>query len=263
MINVSSNGAVATILMSRPSVNAINPAFVEAFTRVLDEVERTKPTVLVIRSNQKCFSAGADLSLIQSCFSASGGTQAMVAYVTSLHAWFNRLAAFPAVTLAAIAGPALGGGLELALACDLRIASTTATLGLPEARVGMIPGAGGTQRLPRLCGPGVAARLILGAEVIDGQEAARLGLVQWAVEPSGLDAMVATVSDRIAALSRPALLASKDCLAAVFDPNVDGFSRELEKPLTLMETADARDRIAAFFAPKPPIAAKVPPLQAP
>ncbi|MFZ8239034.1 enoyl-CoA hydratase/isomerase family protein, partial [Staphylococcus aureus] len=86
------------------------------------------------------------------------------------HALFNRLEALEAVTLAVVDGPALGGGLELALSCDLRVASMRAKLGLPEARVGMIPGAGGTQRLPRLCGPGVAARLILGGEIVDGAE---------------------------------------------------------------------------------------------
>ena len=251
MITASHAGAITTILMSRPPVNAIDPSFVTAFGKVLDEVERAKPTIVVIRSDQKCFCAGADLGLIQSYFSKSGGTAEMVAYVRTLHAWFDRLERLEAVTLAAIAGPALGGGLELALACDLRIATHAAKLGLLEARVGMIPGAGGTQRLPRLCGPGVAARLILGAEVIDGREAERLGLVQWAVEPAALDAKIYEVSERVAGLSRPALLASKDCLAAAFDPAIDGYAREIDKPLTLMETPEARERIAAFFAPKP------------
>ena len=114
----------------------------------------------------------------------------------------------------------------------------------------MIPGAGGTQRLPRLCGPGTAARLILGAEVIDGVEAERVGIVQWVTPAAELDRRVAEIADRVAGLSRPALLASKDCMAAALDPAADGFAREIEKPLTLMQTKEARDRIAAFFAPK-------------
>ena len=249
MIRSEYAGAVATLTLSRPPVNAIDPEFVTRLHAALDEVDQRAPTLVVIRSDRKCFSAGADLALIHGYF-APGGTAGMVAYVKTLHALFNRLEALAAATLAVIDGPALGGGLELALSCDLRIASTRAKIGLPEARVGMIPGAGGTQRLPRLCGPGVAARLILGGEVIDGAEAARLGVVQWAVDASELDARVEEIATRIAGLSRPALLASKDCLAAWADPLVDGYARELEKPAGLMATEEARSRIERFFAPK-------------
>lgn len=249
MIRTEYAGAVATLTLSRPPVNAIDPEFVTRLHAALDEVDQRAPTLVVIRSDQKCFSAGADLALIRSHF-APGGTPSMVAYVKTLHLLFDRLEALAAVTLAVIDGPALGGGLELALSCDLRIASTRAKIGLPEARVGMIPGAGGTQRLPSLCGPGVAARLILGGEVIDGAEAARLGVVQWAVDASELDARVEEIASRIAGLSRPALLASKDCLAAWADPSVDGYARELEKPTALMATEEARSRIERFFAPK-------------
>jgi enoyl-CoA hydratase len=97
---------------------------------------------------------------------------------------------------------------------------------------------------------GCAARLILGGEIIDGAEAARLGVVQWAVDAGELDARVDEIANRIAGLSRPALLASKDCLTAWADPQVDGFAREIEKPWSLMETDEARTRIERFFAPK-------------
>jgi enoyl-CoA hydratase/carnithine racemase len=249
MIRSEHAGTVTTVILSRPPVNAIDPEFVSALHAVLDEIDRRAPTMVVIRSDQKCFCAGADLALIRGFF-APGGTPRMVAYVETLHVLFNRLAALAAVTLAVIDGPALGGGLELALSCDLRIASMRAKIGLPEARVGMIPGAGGTQRLPRLCGPGVATRLILGGEIIDGAEAARLGVVQWAADAGEIDARVEEIVSRIAGLSRPALLASKDCLAAWADPQVDGFAREIEKPWSLMETDEARTRIERFFAPK-------------
>lgn len=246
MIKISYDASIANVMMSRPPVNAIDPAFVTAFSDVLDDVERTKPAAIVIRSDQKCFSAGADLGIIKEFFTAPGGTDAMVAYVKTLHDWFNRLERMPCVTIAAINGPALGGGLELALACDLRIATMGAKLGLPEARVGMIPGAGGTQRLPRLCGPGVANRLILGGEIIDGAMAERLGLVQWTVT-GGLDAKIDELTKRITQLSRPALVAAKHCLAAAFDVSIDGFARELEKPYELMQSADTRERISQFF----------------
>ena len=247
MIRLDHAGAISTVTLSRPPVNAIDPAFVERFTDALDEVENSKPTIVVIRSDQKCFCAGADLSLIRGFFVAADGVEAMTTYVKSLHAIFNRLEALEAVTLAAIDGPALGGGLELALASDLRIVTTRAKVGLPEARVGMIPGAGGTQRLTRLCGPGVSSRLILGGEVIDGTEAARLGLAQWVCDSAELDARIADISSRIAGLSRGALVASKDCIAAWFDPEVDGFAREIEKPRDIMRTEEAKRFVEAFF----------------
>lgn len=248
MISVSTTGGIATILMSRPPVNAIDHAFIKALNGALDQIDKAKPTAVVIKSDQKCFSAGADLAMIQGYFTKPTGTAEMVDYVKALHSVYNRLEKLEAVTIAAIAGPALGGGLELALSCDMRVAATTAKVGLPEARIGMIPGAGGTQRLPRLVGPGIAARMILGGEVIDGTEAARLGVVQWVVAPADLDAKVAEVAERVAGLARPALIACKDCMSAWFDPAVDGFAREIEKPLTLMATQEARERIAAFFA---------------
>ncbi|MCW5568848.1 MAG: enoyl-CoA hydratase/isomerase family protein [Dokdonella sp.] len=250
MIQTRHEGAVTTVVMSRPPVNAIDPAFVTAFNAVLDEVDRQRPTLVVIRSAQRTFCAGADLSLIRSWFDDAGGTERMVAYVRTLHRLFDRIEALPAVTLACIQGAALGGGLELALACDLRIATFDARLGLPEARVGMIPGAGGTQRLTRLAGPGAAARLILSADVVDGREAQRLGIAQWTVDTAAFDAEMARIADRVGGLSRDALAASKDCMHAFFDPAVNGFEREIEKPLALMRNADSKARVARFFTPK-------------
>lgn len=250
MIRYSTEDAIGTLTLSRPPVNAIDAALVEAFSGALDQAEADAVTVLVIRSDQKCFCAGADLAQIAGYFDDPKGVEAMTDYVRSLHRIFDRLETFPAVTLAAIDGPALGGGLEMALACDLRIASTRAKLGLPEARVGMIPGAGGTQRLTRLCGPGVSARMILGGEIIDGSEAARIGVAQWACAPEALDAEVEATADRIAGLSRQALLLSKDCIAACNDPARDGFARELDAPGLLIPTAEARERVLGFFRRK-------------
>jgi enoyl-CoA hydratase len=250
MIEVQHSTGVATLTLGRPPVNAIDAPFVAALDRALDEVERAQPTAVVIRSSQRCFCAGADLSLIKRFFGEADGVAGMVAYVEELHRIFRRVEALPAVTLACIGGPALGGGLELALSCDLRIAAATATLGLPEARVGMIPGAGGTQRLTRLCGPGIASRLILGGELVDGAAAERLGIVQWCVPAAELDGRAAEIARGIAALSRAALLASKDCILASFDPAVDGYARELEKPLILMKDEESRARVEKFLSRK-------------
>lgn len=250
MIGYSAADGVATLTLSRPPVNAIDAAFVAAFRESLDRAEAEAVTALVIRSDQKCFCAGADLAQIAGYFDDPDGVEAMTAYVRSLHGIFGRLAAFPAITLAAIDGPALGGGLEMTLACDLRLATTRAKLGLPEARVGMIPGAGGTQRLTRICGPGVSARIILGGEIVDGAEAARLGIVQWSCAPEALDAEIAAITGRIAGLSRQALVLSKDCIAACGDPRRDGFARELDAPRLLIPTEEARDRVRGFFQRK-------------
>lgn len=250
MIEIHHAGAVTTLTMGRPPVNAIDARFVAEFEKALDAVEQAEPTALVIRSSQRAFCAGADLSLIQRYFGEPDGTASMVAYVKTLHRLFRRVETLPAVTLAAVAGPALGGGLELTLACDLRIVTQSARLGLPEARVGMIPGAGGTQRLTRLCGQGTASRLILGGDVVDGAEAHRLGLAQWVVPDAELDAAIHAISERIGGLSRAALTASKDCILASFDPAVDGYARELEKPVVLMRNADSRRRVEGFLAKK-------------
>lgn len=248
MITAKHDGPITTIVMSRPPVNDIDPEFVTRFHAVLDETEKAGPTLIVVRSDQKCFCAGADLAMIGRLFEQADGIDEMVTYVKSLHVLFDRIEAIPAVTLACIAGPALGGGLELALSCDLRIATRGAKIGLPEARVGMIPGAGGTQRLTRLCGSGVSSRLILGGEIVDGAEAERLGIVQWFAEDTEFDAVIERTAQRIAGLSRPALIASKDCILASLDPAIDGYARELEKPLTLMKTVEAKTRIAQFFS---------------
>lgn len=248
MITYAEAGAVGTISMSRPPVNAMDGDFIAAFDDALDKAEQSgRITALVIRSTERCFSAGADLSMIRQLFGRPQGAEEMVAYVAELHRLFRRVETFPGVTLAAIAGAALGGGLELALSCDLRIVAAPAKIGLPEARVGMIPGAGGTQRLTRLCGPGIASRLILAGEIIDGTEAVRIGVAQWAVPAEALEEESAAIANRIAGLSRPALAAAKDCIFAQLDPATDGYARELEKPLVLMATEEARTRIDQFF----------------
>lgn len=249
MIELQHAGAVSTITLGRPPVNAIDGAFVEAFDAALAAVEEAAPTAVVVRSSQRVFCAGADLSLIQRYFAAPDGVASMLGYVRELHRIFRRLERLEAVTIAAVNGPALGGGLELALACDLRVVAETAKLGLPEARVGMIPGAGGTQRLTRLCGPGTASRLILGGELVDGAEARRLGIAQWVVPAAELDAKAQAIAASVGGLSRAALLASKDCILAGLD-GADGYARELEKPLDLMKNPDSRARVTQFLSGK-------------
>lgn len=251
MFKVEDLGAVVRVTMQRAPVNAISTEFVAGFMQVLDGLAAKKDlTVLHLRSDQKAFCAGADLAQVQSCFAMDNGADVMRQNIRGFHALFDRIEALPCVTLAEIGGSALGGGFELALACDLRMASTSAKLGLPEAKLGLIPGAGGTQRLTRLCGPGTAARIILGCDVVDGATACQLGMVQWAVAPADLAQEAETLAQRIASQSAPALQVAKRCMAQVGRLAADGFEAELNGIHTLVTTVEAQTRIQAFLAPR-------------
>ena len=248
MIDLQVSEKIATVTLSRAPVNAISNAWLASFQAILDTIEaRGDCTVLHIRSAQKVFCAGADLDQIRAHFTDPEGPDRMHADIERFHHLFDRIEALPLVSLAEIGGAALGGGLELALACDLRIVAHEAKLGLPEARLGLVPGAGGTQRLTRLCGKGVANRLILGGEIVDGQTACQLGIVQWAEPRATLAVRAAEIAGNIAALASAALAASKSCISAAHDSTRNGFREELEATRTLMQDPETRSRVSAFF----------------
>jgi len=252
MLQVDVADGVATVTLARPPVNAISEAWVAAFQSTLDKLlVRGGWTVLHLRSSQKVFCAGADLKEVRARIDAPDGPDRMYAYVAGIQRLYARIERLSQVTIAEIGGAAMGGGLELALACDLRIAAVEAKLGLPEARLGLIPGAGGTQRLTRLCGRSAAQRLILGAEVIDGTTARDLGLVQWAVPRAELGAHAAALAHRVAELPVGALAASKVCIAAAGKPGTGGYSLELEATRRLLTEAETRRRVEAFLAGAP------------
>ena len=243
MISLERHGALAVATLGRPPVNAIDEAFLEGLERTLATLESEAETaVLLLRSSQKAFCAGADLELMRSRFDSAEGRARMVAFAREMQRVYVRLERLPCVTLAEIGGAAMGGGLELALACDLRIASEQARLGLPEPRLGLVPGAGGTQRLPRIAGEAVARRLILGAEVITGAQAVVLGVVHWAVPAGELAARARSIAGDIAMLPAAALAAAKRCLGAA-----DGYERELEATGELLAQEETRRRVRAFF----------------
>ena len=241
-------GGVATVTMCRPPVNALSEEWGDAFVGLLDELAVNAAwSVLHLRSSQKVFAAGADLAQIHSWTRQRAPARRLSHYIARLQAAFQRLESLPQVVLAEIGGAALGGGLELALACDLRIAAVEARLGLPEVGLGLIPGLGGTQRLTRLCGAGVAGRLILGAEVVDGPTARELGLVQWAVPRSAIADEAVAIARRLAALPAPALRAAKELIKAAATPGNTGFALERELGGQLLETPEARSLIVAFL----------------
>jgi enoyl-CoA hydratase len=240
MISFVLEGPLAVATLARPPVNAIDEAWLGRLEEVLDQARSA--TVLLIRSSERAFCAGADLELMRSRFDSAEGRTRMVEFVRRIQLVLARLERLPQVTLAEIGASALGGGLEFALACDLRIAAEDARLGLPEPRLGLIPGAGGTQRLPRVAGEAVAKRLILGAEVISGAQAAALGIVHWAVPAGELEARARSIARDIAALPAAALAEAKACIGAAA-----GYERELEATARLLAQDETQKRVRAFL----------------
>jgi enoyl-CoA hydratase len=248
-VRAARSAGVLTVTLARAPVNALDDALLGALEVQLDEAcADDSVAVLHLRSALKVFCAGADLALMEQSITTPDGLERMLALVARMQRLFARLEAAPLVTLAEIGGAALGGGFELALACDLRFAAHEARLGLPEAGLGLLAAAGGTQRLTRLVGPGLARRLILGAETVDGAVAERLGLVQWALPRAGLEAGARELAERLAALPRHAIAAAKPCIAAAVDGSRDGFAEELAQTRRLYEHPVTRERVAAFLA---------------
>jgi enoyl-CoA hydratase/carnithine racemase len=240
---------VATVTIERPPANALGDVVVDGLHAALDGVAAAGGRVVVLRSGvPRFFAAGADLDLM-----AAAEPAAFVAYVERLRTAIDRIAALPVPVIVVLDGHALGGGLELALACTLRVATPRAKLGVPEIRLGLIPGAGGTQRLPRLIGAGAAADLVLTGRSMGGEEAFRRGLVDVLCEADALDADVAALAGRIAGASGPAVRAALRCLRAAADPDeAAGMAVELDAVGTLFAGADGREGIAAFHAGRAP-----------
>lgn len=239
---------VARVRIARPPVNAFNDTLIAELNDVLTQVEESDElSVLHVRSGLKVFSAGADLEQISDCLVTAEGRDSIIETVRDMQRVFARVEELGVVSIAEIGGAAVGGGLEFALACDLRIASQKAKLGLPEAGLGLIPAAGGTQRLARICGEAAARRLILGAELVDGNEAHRLGLVHWVVADAALEDKARSLAERIATIPPAALAACKRCIAARSDPQVDGFELELTETRRLHAGGEPAARIEKFL----------------
>lgn len=248
MFNTAFEENHVVVTMNRPPVNAINREWISAFEDILDEIgNRGDVSVLLLRSAQSHFCAGADLKLMRECFASAAGLDDMVETVRRMQRLFDRIEALPQVTLAQINGSAFGGGLELALACDLRVCTREARLGLPEVGLGLLPGAGGTQRLTRLCGPGQARRIILGSEHLSGSEALDVGLAQWAVPMAEMAEFTEALVARMTRSSASALAASKRCLLIADGSSRPGMQVELLETYRLFHDADTRRRVSVFL----------------
>lgn len=251
MISLTIEGAVATATLCRPPVNAINEEWVTRLGQILDEVEQAESvSVLWIRSRERAFCAGADLALMHSILDNAAGRARMIDLTRRMQQVFARLEALPKVTLAEIGGPAMGGGFELALSCDLRVIADSARIGLPEAGLGLLPAAGGTQRMTRICGEAIARRLILGAELVSGSEAVALGLAQWTAPAAELGASAGAIVQRIAELPAKALAACKHCINVALEGSEDGFETELAGSAMLLALPETQRRVTRFLEKK-------------
>ena len=241
---------VATVALDRPEArNAINTRMIRELEQVLSRLADDRDVrVLALVGSEDCFCAGADVKEMRG---TRGGDREPP---ERRYRFFRDLAALPFPTVAGIGGPAVGGGLELALCCDLRIAATNAKLGLPEVKLGIMPAAGGTQRLPRLVGAALAKELILTGEIVDGSTASSLGLVTRAVRPS-------TVLEETSALARRLAAGPPVALRAIKRAVEEGGQLPLERGLTLeqslaaelRDTEDHREGVRAFVEKRSPV----------
>jgi enoyl-CoA hydratase/carnithine racemase len=241
-LTLAHDGRVSTLTVNRPQVrNALDTATVGEFHRALDEVREARATVLVITgAGDKAFVSGADVSAIR----ARRRDDALAGINSRL---MSAVESHEAVTIAAVNGYALGGGCELAIACDLRIASESARFGQPEVGLGIIPAAGATYRLPRLIGSGRALEMILTGRTIDAAEALRIGLVNRVVPGDRLLEEARATAALIARKGPLAVRAAKLALQAALHGPDAGHAAERLAQAILFESADKREGMTAFL----------------
>ena len=232
---------VAVVRLANPKVNAISSEVLQQLRGVVDALNDDLPGAVVITGGDRIFAAGADITEFKGPDEARhlGGL-----FLDS----FNALAALPRPTIASISGFALGGGCELALACDFRIASTKAKLGLPEILLGIIPGGGGTQRLARLVGPARAKDLIFSGRQVSADEAHSLGLVDRVVEPDDLQEQALAWARSLASGASAAIALAKSAVDGGLEGSLGaGLDLEQTNFVEVFRTDDARIGIDSFL----------------
>ncbi len=248
-ITVNEGGGVCTITLNRPDkLNALNQAMQGELSRAFDAAQSAR-VVIITGAGSKAFAAGADITEFSTIDSAEAGRE----FAARGQAIFNQLAALDAIVIAAVNGFALGGGCELAMACDIRIAADSAMLGQPEIALGIIPGYGGTQRLTRLMGPGRALLLLSTGDRISAAEAYALGLVDKVVPAADLMDEVNRLAARLAGQAPVALAQIKRAVVAGLGQKLDyALSVEAAAFGRAADTADRREGTDAFLNKRPP-----------
>jgi enoyl-CoA hydratase len=249
-VEIEVAGSVATVTFNRPdTLNSLSSSVLGELDAVVERLEREREIrAAILTGSGRAFVAGADIEEIRGLDSARG-----LEFARRGQRVFSRIEALAKPVVAALNGFALGGGCELAMACHVRIASQKAKLGQPEVKLGILPGFGGTQRLPRLVGRGVATQLVLTGDIISAEEALRIGLVNEVVAPDQLLARARELLDTILANGPAAVAAS---LAAIREGLETALPASLEIEAhhfaALCGSEEAREGTSAFLEKRPP-----------
>jgi len=249
LLEYADNNAYITI--NRPKkLNALNKETIAELHDAFDEVEKDKNVRVIILtgSGEKAFVAGADISEFADFDESQGselarkGQEILFSFIEDLNT----------PVIAAVNGFALGGGLELAMACHFRVASDNAKMGLPEVSLGVIPGYGGTQRLPQLVGKGKAMEMIMTAGMISAEEAKSYGLVNYVVAQEELIPLCEKLADKISKNSGTAISAAMKAINANFKDGINGFGVEIDQFGNCFGTKDFKEGTTAFLEKRKP-----------
>jgi enoyl-CoA hydratase len=248
-ILVERRGAVGIVTLNRPNaLNALNAALIRELGAALDDFEADEAIgAIVLTGSDKAFAAGADIKeMAEKTY--------MQAYAEDfITSGWERVAQCRKPVIAAIGGFALGGGCEVAMMCDIVIAAETARFGQPEIQLGTMPGAGGTQRLPRFIGKAKAMDLCLTGRMMDAAEAERAGLVSRVVPPEKLMEEAVAVAERVAQMSRPIAMMVKESVNRAFETTLaEGVRFERRLFHSTFATEDQKEGMAAFVAKRKP-----------
>jgi enoyl-CoA hydratase len=249
-ITLSVADGIATLTVNRPDkLNALNERVIAELGEAIDAVrEDVKVRGVILTGAGRAFVAGADISELEQHGAISAKMLAQRGQDV-----FRRFETSPKPTIAAVNGFALGGGCELAMACHVRIASDTAKFGQPEVKLGLIPGYGGTQRLPRLIGESRAIEVILTGRTIEAEEAERIGLVNRLVEGDLTEAGMAFARE-MTGYSLPVLNLARDAIRRALDlPLPEGLKNEADLSTLAFQTADSIEGMTAFIEKRKPV----------
>jgi enoyl-CoA hydratase/carnithine racemase len=232
---------VAVLRLNRPPANALSTVLLDQISEAARALTADPPGAVVVTGGDKIFAAGADIGEF-------GGPEEAAKISGHFREAFDAVAAIPRMTVAAVAGYALGGGCELALACDMRVAADTATFGQPEVLLGIIPGAGGTQRLTRLVGPARAKDIILSGRRIKAGEALNIGLCDRIFPAQVLQAEARALALSFARGAVAAHALAKRAIDAAFDDSLtNGLDVERDLFIEVFNTDDAKIGVQSFL----------------
>ncbi|MDR0227930.1 MAG: enoyl-CoA hydratase/isomerase family protein [Flavobacteriaceae bacterium] len=250
-ILIAKENSITTITINRPTkLNALNKPTIEELHQALTHLEKDVDTrvIIITGSGEKAFVAGADIKEFSS-FNSSEGSQLAAKGQELL---FDYIQNYSKPIIAAVNGFALGGGLELAMACHFRVASTNAKMGLPEVTLGLIPGYGGTQRLAQLVGKGIAMEMIMTADMINAEKAHAIGLVNHTVELNELMAFTKGIAEKISKNSLTAISKAIKSINANYKEGINGYHEEIKCFGECFGTEDFIEGTTAFLEKRKP-----------